>query len=97
MDVDAYDRKVLETFTDAEGRIKQFPAQRKKFEVLVRYVLKSFEPGVRYTERQVNEILERFNEDTAYLRRSLIDMKLMAREASGSAYWRVDNTPPPAP
>jgi hypothetical protein len=90
VDVDAYDRKVLETFTDAEGRIKQFPAQRKKFDVLVRHVLKQFEPGVRYTEKQVNEILSRYNEDTAYLRRSLIDSKYMARESRGSAYWRID-------
>lgn len=88
--MDAYDRKVLETFIDAEGRIKQFPAQRKKFEVLVRHVLEAFEPGVRYTEKQVNEILGRYNEDTAYLRRSLVDLKLMAREPSGSAYWRID-------
>ncbi len=90
VDVDAYDRKVLETFVDAEGRIRQFPAQRKKMEVLVRYALKAFEPGVRYTEKQVNEILERFNEDVAYLRRSFIEMKLMARESNGSAYWRTD-------
>ncbi len=90
VDVDAYDRRVLETFTNAEGRIKQFPAQRKKFEVLVRYVLKAFEPGVHYTGHEVNEILSRFNEDTAYLRRSLVDMKLMAREPDGSVYWRVD-------
>ncbi len=90
VDVDAYDRKVLETFVDAEGRIRQFPAQRKKMEVLVRYALKAFEPGVRYTEKQVNEILERFNEDVTYLRRSCIEMKLMARESNGSAYWRTD-------
>lgn len=90
VDVDAYDRKVLETFVDAEGRIRTFPAQRKKFEVLVRHVLNAFEPGVRYTEKQVNEILARYNSDTAYLRRSLVDMKLMAREPNGSAYWRVD-------
>ncbi len=90
VDVDAYDRKVLQTFVDADGRIKQFPAQRKKFEVLVRYALQAFEPGVRYTEKQVNEILERYNEDVAYLRRSFIEMKLMARESNGSAYWRID-------
>ena len=90
VDMDAYDQKVLQNFLNAEGRIKQFPAQRKKFEVLVRHVLKAFEPGARYTEKQVNEILERYNEDTAYLRRSLIELKLMAREPNGSAYWRVD-------
>jgi hypothetical protein len=38
----------------------------------------------------VNEILSHYNEDTAYLRRSLVDAKYMAREADGSAYWRID-------
>ncbi len=90
VNMDAYDQKVLQNFLDAEGRIKQFPAQRKKFEVLVRHVLKAFEPGARYTEKEVNEVLSRYNDDTAYLRRSLIEMKLMAREPNGSAYWRVD-------
>jgi hypothetical protein len=90
IDMDAYDQKVLQNFLDGEGSIKQFPAQRKKFEVLVRHALKAFEPGVRYTEKEVNEILARYNEDTAYLRRSMVEMKLMAREPSGSAYWRLD-------
>ena len=90
LDVDAYDRKVLETFTDSEGRIKQFPAQRKKFDVLLRYVLKAFEHGMRYPEKQVIEILSRYNEDTAYLRRSLVEYKYMAREGGGGAYWRID-------
>ena len=45
VDMDAYDRKVINTFCEADGRIQQFPAQQKKFEVILRYVLKSFESG----------------------------------------------------
>ena len=85
---DAYERKVMSTFVDAEGRITSFPAQEKKFLVLLRYVLKAFEPGVRYSEKQVNEILLRFNEDTATLRRMLYAYKMMEREGGGGAYWR---------
>jgi predicted transcriptional regulator len=85
-----YDRKVLSTFLDAEGRIIAFPAQEKKFQVLLRYVLAAFEPGVRYAEKQVNEILLRFNDDTASLRRGLIEYHLMEREGGGGAYWRVE-------
>jgi hypothetical protein len=48
-----------------------------------------FEPGARYPEKQVNEILSRFNEDTARLRRNLVDFKLMARQGGGGEYWRV--------
>jgi hypothetical protein len=35
----------------------------------------------------VNEILGRFNQDTARLRRALVDHGLMAREGGGGAYW----------
>jgi biotin operon repressor len=87
---DAFDRKVLASFTDKEGRITAFPAQEKKFLVLLRYVLKVFEPGVRYSEKQVNEILLCFNEDTASLRRAFVEFKLMAREGGGGEYWRID-------
>ncbi len=87
VDRDAYDRKVLNSFCDSEGRILQFPAQRKKFEILLRHVVKAFKPDVRYTEKQVNEILSFFSDDTATLRRSLIAQKLMEREVGGGKYW----------
>jgi DNA-binding transcriptional ArsR family regulator len=87
---DEFDRKVLGTFTTPDGRIKAFPVQEKKFLVLVRHVLAAFEPGVRYTEKRVNQILANYNEDTARLRRALVDHKFMAREGGGGKYWRID-------
>ncbi len=90
VDMDAYDKKVLNTFCDSEGRIKQFPSQQKKFEVILRHVLKGFEPGQRYPEKEVNEILSFYSEDTASLRRGLIEYKMMAREGGGGEYWVVD-------
>jgi biotin operon repressor len=89
VDMDAYDRKVLENFTTVDGRIR-FPAQQKKLDVILRHALKEFEPGRRYTEKQVNEILARYNDDTAFFRRSLIERNYLARETDGSQYWRVD-------
>jgi len=88
---DAYDQKVLKTFLDREGRIKAFPAQEKKFQSILRYVLKEFEPGRRYPEKEVNEIILRFNEDTASIRRGFIEYKMMAREGGGGDYWRIDD------
>ncbi|HLX12164.1 MAG TPA: metalloregulator ArsR/SmtB family transcription factor [Bacteroidota bacterium] len=87
---DDYDKKVLATFTDPDGRINAFPVQEKKFLVLLRYVLRDFERGIQYTEKQVNEILARFNRDTAKLRRYLVEHKFMAREGGGGKYWRID-------
>jgi len=89
-DLDGFDRKVLGTFTTPDGRIKAFPVQEKKFLVLLRHVLKAFEPGVRYTEKRVNQVLAEFNQDTAKMRRALVDHHLMAREGGGGKYWRID-------
>ena len=85
-----FDRKVLATFTTSDGRIKAFPMQERKFRVLLRHVLPSFSHGVRYTEKRVNEILSKYNDDTARLRRWLVDFGYMAREGGGGKYWRVD-------
>jgi predicted transcriptional regulator len=84
---DAYEKKVLGSFLDADGTIKAFPVQEKKLQVLLLYVLKAFEPGLHYTEKQVNEILAHYNEDTAFLRRSLVEYKLMDRQGGGGDYW----------
>ena len=88
VDMDAYDRKVLRDVLLPDGKLKVIPAQRKKREVVLRHVLKAFEPDVHYPEKTVNEILARFHPDTATLRRELIVYKMMAREAG--EYWRID-------
>jgi predicted transcriptional regulator len=85
-----YDRKILSTFTAPDGSIHSFPVQEKKFLVLVRYALKEFKHGVRYSEKEVNAILGRFNRDTARLRRAFVEYKFMAREGGGGSYWRID-------
>ncbi len=87
VDLDAYDRKVLKTFLTPEGRVRQIPAQHKKQEVVNRYLAAQFEFGREYTEKEVNEILARFHEDTAWFRRALIDNHLMARK--DGRYWRI--------
>jgi len=89
VDVDAYDAKVIKDFTKRDGSLKTIPAQQKKLEAVLRYVVKSFETGKRYSEKRVNEILSKFHDDTATLRRELIGYKLMEREGGGGEYWRV--------
>ncbi|HYN88814.1 MAG TPA: metalloregulator ArsR/SmtB family transcription factor [Ardenticatenaceae bacterium] len=85
---DGYDEKVLTIFLLPDGRLKSIPTQRKKRLVVLQHIVKSFEPGVRYPEKQVNEILGRFSAATAALRRELIADHLMARERG--VYWRVE-------
>jgi hypothetical protein len=90
VDLDAYDRKVLADYCRRDGSLKTIPAQRKKLDAVLRYVVKAFEAGKRYSEKRVNEILSDYHEDTASLRRELVGAGLMQRESDGSAYWRVE-------
>lgn len=87
----AFDRKVLATFTASDGRILAFPTQEKKVHVLLRHVLPAFSHGVRYPEKRVNEILARFNDDVARLRRWLVEYGYMKREGGGGRYWRAES------
>jgi excisionase family DNA binding protein len=68
------------------GRLKQIPARRSKRDVVLRILARSFEPGRRYTEKEVSETLASFHPDFATLRRELIMAGLMEREAG--QYWR---------
>jgi hypothetical protein len=86
---DDYERKVLREFLRPDGAIREFPAQEKKFQVVVRYALRAFEAGQRYTEKEVNERLKRLNRDSATLRRALVEYGWMQREGGGGAYWRA--------
>ncbi|MFZ5880471.1 MAG: DUF2087 domain-containing protein, partial [Chloroflexota bacterium] len=88
VDLDAYDQKVVADFTRRDGSLKTIPAQRKKLEAVLRYVAKAFKVGKRYSEKQVNEILGGYHEDTATLRRELVGYGLMKREGGGGEYWR---------
>jgi biotin operon repressor len=89
VDADAYDSKVIKDYSRRDGSLKTLPSQRKKLEAILRYVVKAFDIGKRYSEKQVNEILARYHDDTATLRRELVGYRLMQREGGGGVYWRV--------
>lgn len=84
---EAFDRKVLSDFMTKDGQLKAIPTQEKKRLAVLRHLAQAFEPGQRYTEKQVNELLKPFNPDTASLRRYLVDSGLLAREQG--VYWKV--------
>ena len=89
--LDAKARKILVTFLNPDGSIRQIPTHPEKLKAILDYLVAAFTPGVDYTEKEVNTIIRRFNVDTAGLRRDLIDSGLLARESDGSRYWRVEH------
>ncbi len=86
-DTGAWEEKVLRDFLDGD-RLKEIPARRKKRLVVLGWLAREFEPGVRYPEARVNEIIGRHHPDFATLRRELVMSRLLARE--NGVYWVVD-------
>lgn len=80
LELDAKSRKVIADYSRRNGSLKTIPAQRKKLEAILRYLVKAFTPGKRYySEKKVNEILRSFHPDTASLWRELVGSGLMKR------------------
>lgn len=87
LDVDVYDQKVIRNYTNADGTIKTIPTQQKKLLAILHYVSRDFELDKKDSEKEVNQMLEKYHPDYAFLRRSLVDFKIMEREDNGRTYW----------
>jgi biotin operon repressor len=87
---DEFQVKTLRAYISPDGTLKAIPTQHKKLMVILNHLVKNFEPGTKYPENQVNQILRRFHEDTAALRRYMVDNQLLSREKG--IYWRIENS-----
>jgi hypothetical protein len=78
----------------------QIPAARGKRLAVLDHLAGLFEPGRRYPEREVNEILRAWHPDYALLRRYLVDEGFLGRadalapsgKRSDKVYWRTGGT-----
>ena len=88
-DAPAATARVLRSFV-RDGRLLSIPMQRAKRLIVLDLVAQDFEPGRRYKERTVNAVLRRWHDDTAALRRYLVDEGFFERDAG--EYWRGGGT-----
>jgi hypothetical protein len=69
------------------GPLSEFPKKEKRKIVILRQLMQRFDPKRKYTESEVNQILEAAYHDYVTLRRYLIEYGFMDRLADGSSYW----------
>jgi DNA-binding transcriptional ArsR family regulator len=84
---DLSEDKVLQGFVDADGKLKQIPASRKKRGVVLRWLMTGFATERRYLESEVNAAIHERYWDSATLRRELVGHRMLARK--NSIYWRL--------
>jgi len=87
--------RVLRAFV-RDGRLVAIPVKAGKRRVVLDEIVQDVEPGLRYPEREVNELLSRWYADVAALRRYLVDECLLSRTPDG-VYWRTGGEVDTAP
>lgn len=83
---DSEREKVIKTYMDENGAIKQFPPKEKRKIILLREVIKNFKVDREYSEKEVNAVLKRIYEDYATIRRALIEYGFFDRSDDCSIY-----------
>jgi hypothetical protein len=69
-----------------DGQLLSIPTARPKRRVILNRLAALFEPGIRYPEPVVNDVLRTWHPDTAALRRYLVDEEFLSRDHG--EYWR---------
>lgn len=70
-----------------DGELVEFPRKDKRKYVVLTELMKRFERKRRYSEKEVNEIIQSAFDDFVTIRRYLIDFGFMDRRDDGSEYW----------
>ncbi len=78
--------KVLRQYV-VDGRIREIPAKHQKLQFVMEWLAEQFEVGVRYPEKELNQLLQAYHPDHAALRRYLVDYGMMQRDHG--IYWRT--------
>lgn len=88
--------KPISAFLNRDGTIARVPnsrTQSARFRMMLDYLMTAFASERIYTEKEVNAIIRNYHEDTAGLRRDLVDAGLLGRERDGSRYWCIPQDP----
>lgn len=79
--------RVVRNYLTLDGRLKAFPATRKKRRPILAWLARQFDEDRRYSEAEVNEIVERRHHDRETFRRELVGYRMLARKSG--VYWRL--------
>jgi hypothetical protein len=71
---------------EAPERIARRAAKRR---VQLERATDLFSPGVKYTEREINDLLKTLFVDHVFARRMMVEHRILDRTATGSEYWKL--------
>jgi biotin operon repressor len=83
----ADDARTVANYLDADGRLKAFPASRKKRRAILVWLTRQIAEGRIYREAEINALIEKRHHDFETFRRELVGYRMLARK--DGSYWRL--------
>jgi hypothetical protein len=76
----------IEQFFRSDGTLIAIPVKSAKKIAVLHRIAEDLSPGVRYPERELNAIIAKYHDDTAAIRRHMIEYGILERDIE-SVYW----------
>jgi len=86
-EIEAPEDRIVRNYLTRDGRLKSFPTTRKKRRPVLAWLARQFEDERRYSEAEVNALIEQRHHDRETFRRELVGHRMLARK--DGVYWRL--------
>ena len=77
----------IEQFFRPDGTLISIPVKLAKKLAVLRHIASDLSPDTKYPEKQLNEIIAKYHDDTAAIRRHMIEFGILERD--GESVYRV--------
>jgi hypothetical protein len=76
----------IDQFFRPDGSLISIPAKSVKRIAVLHHIASDLSPDTKYPEKELNSVIAKYHEDTAAIRRYMIEYGILARD-SESVYW----------
>lgn len=76
-------------FTTGTLQLNQWPNGEKKIVAILHRIIEEVARDYRYSEAEIDQLIQPIYFDYAIIRRYLVDYGFMARTSDGTQYWRI--------
>ena len=76
----------IEQFFRPDGTLISIPAKSGKRIAVLEHIASELSPGAKYPEKELNLVIAKYHDDTAAIRRYMIEYGILERD-SESVYW----------
>ena len=80
----------IDQFFNPDGTLISIPVKSAKKIAVLHHIAQDLSPTTKYPEKELNAIIAKYHDDTAAIRRHMIEYGILERD-SESVYWLINS------